>query len=79
MYQSGKIYTKVPQNISNGGKIHQMDLKVPKIAIKYTQFSIPKPTKYIKIGIFGLKKTIWQTCFNGSIFNFRRRQSSSFP
>jgi hypothetical protein len=29
-YQIGKIYTKVPQNIPNGNKIHQMDLKVPK-------------------------------------------------
>jgi hypothetical protein len=28
-YQSGKIYTKLPQSIPNGGKIHQMDFKVP--------------------------------------------------
>jgi hypothetical protein len=31
-YQIGKIYTKLPQNIPNKGKIHQVDLRLPKWA-----------------------------------------------
>jgi hypothetical protein len=45
MYQSGKIYTKLIQNITNGDKIHQIDLKVRTWLKNIPLFSIPRPTK----------------------------------
>jgi hypothetical protein len=36
-----KKYTKLPQNIQNGGKIQQKALKVPKMAMKYVYPNFP--------------------------------------
>jgi starvation-inducible outer membrane lipoprotein len=38
-------YTKTGKNIPNEGKIHQTDLKAPKMAIKYTQIFHSKAYK----------------------------------
>jgi hypothetical protein len=46
------MYTKLPQNIPNGAKIHQIDLKVPKWPLNMPKFPIARPTNINKKGIF---------------------------
>jgi hypothetical protein len=38
-------YAKLPQNMPNGGKVRQMNLKRNRMAVKIPKFSIPRHTK----------------------------------
>jgi hypothetical protein len=49
-------YTKLPQIMPNGQKLYQMAVNYS----EYQHFSFQGPPKVTQIGIFGMKKTIWQ-------------------
>jgi hypothetical protein len=55
IYQYGKIYTKLPQNIPNSRKIYWMAINGPNSHKIYQHLPLQDPPKFIKIAMFGLK------------------------
>jgi hypothetical protein len=63
-------YIKWPQNLANGREIDQA-------SIKYTSIFHRKTLQnFTKIGIFGLKSTIWQPCLKVPDQNFAILENS---